>query len=411
MTNIVVTPIVAVTQSTTLTGCNSVTFNGIVYNSSTSLKNTIKSFQGCDSVYVVTNIVVTPIIAVTKTTTLSGCNSVSYNGIVYTNSTVLRQTISSYQGCDSVYIVTIINVNQIIPVTQQTTINGCSGVNYNGILYTSSTVLNQTIKSYQDCDSVYQIIKIIVNPLPVVSVSIPSKVCIGNPVTSTYNSSLVNIDSAFWNMGNGVIENVFDLNYTYQNPGYYSVFLTVKDINGCVSKPVNLSVKVIQNPVIGNLYDTTVFSGAVFQINAFTDVISQTISWQPFTYLSDNTILNPVCTPFASTIYSLKVVDSNGCYATKAYNVKVINIPQIPNTFSPNGDGNHDKWVFGNTSADNYTEVNVYDRNGQKVYSNYNYDNSWDGTASGQPLPIGTYYYIIKLNNVYTLSGWVMIIR
>ena len=212
-------------------------------------------------------------------------------------------------------------------------------------------------------------------------------------------------------MGNGTILNDIDLSYTYPKAGYYNVSLSVNDINGCESKPVKMNINVNPNPEIGNLYDTTVFSGTVFHINAFTDVISQTISWQPFDYLSDNTILNPVCTPFASTAYTLKVVDSNGCATTKAYTVKVINIPQIPNTFSPNGDGIHDKWVFGNTTFNNVTEVNVYDRNGQKVYSNYNYDNSWDGTAGGQPLPIGTYYYIIKLNNVYTLTGWVMIIR
>jgi len=409
--NIVVTPIVPVTQTSTFSGCNSVTYNGTTYNSSTVLNQTLKSVQGCDSVYLVTNINVTPIVAVTQATNFTGCNSVVFNGITYTSSTVLTQTLKSVQGCDSVYLVANIIVTPIVPVTKTTTVSSCNSVTYNGTVYTSSTVLSQTLKSIQGCDSVYQTVNIVVNPDPVVSVLVPPVICLGSPVTSTYTSSINNIVSANWNMGNGAVYSNINLDYTYPKFGFYNIAMTVTDVNGCNSAPVKMLVNVLPEPVIENLHDTTVFSGATFQYNAQTYESLKSIIWQPYTYLSSDTVLNPVCSPLATTSYTVNVSDSNGCTATASCKVNVINIPEIPNVFSPNGDGNHDYWVFGNTTISNITEVKVFDRNGQIVYTNYNYDNSWNGTSGGYPLPIGTYYYIIKLNNIYTLSGWVLIIR
>ena len=44
------------------------------------------------------------------------------------------------------------------------------------------------------------------------------------------------------------------------------------------------------------------------------------------------------------------------------------------------------------------------------------YDNSWDGKAStgvssGQKLPTGTYYYILKLGNKQVVKGYVYLIK
>ena len=59
--------------------------------------------------------------------------------------------------------------------------------------------------------------------------------------------------------------------------------------------------------------------------------------------------------------------------------------------------------------------IEFYNRLGSLLFSakgdTYN-DNKWDGTHEGSPLPIGTYYYIINLNNNSDLqSGAITIIR
>ncbi|MGN6179251.1 MAG: gliding motility-associated C-terminal domain-containing protein [Mucilaginibacter sp.] len=84
----------------------------------------------------------------------------------------------------------------------------------------------------------------------------------------------------------------------------------------------------------------------------------------------------------------------------------------VPNTFTPNGDGVNDTWEI--KSLGNYPKctVAIYNRWGEKLYSSIGYPIPWDGTYKGVNLPVGTYYYIIILENgVKAISGWVAIVK
>ena len=44
-------------------------------------------------------------------------------------------------------------------------------------------------------------------------------------------------------------------------------------------------------------------------------------------------------------------------------------------------------------------EIEIYNRWGERLfYSKGNYT-AWTGTYDGKPVPVGTYYYIIRLND------------
>ena len=62
---------------------------GNTYTTSTVVRDTVKSYQGCDSVYNVHNITVTPIVAATNNFNHTGCNKVTYSGVDYFSSTVV----------------------------------------------------------------------------------------------------------------------------------------------------------------------------------------------------------------------------------------------------------------------------------------------------------------------------------
>ncbi|UOE50492.1 gliding motility-associated C-terminal domain-containing protein [Mucilaginibacter sp. SMC90] len=84
----------------------------------------------------------------------------------------------------------------------------------------------------------------------------------------------------------------------------------------------------------------------------------------------------------------------------------------IPNTFTPNGDGNNDYWKINN--AQNYPQaiVQVFTRYGQKVFESKGYGIPFDGTYKGSKLPAGVYYYILNLGkSCNLLSGSLTIIR
>lgn len=78
--------------------------------------------------------------------------------------------------------------------------------------------------------------------------------------------------------------------------------------------------------------------------------------------------------------------------------------PTIMNTITPNGDGMNDKLVFDVllfTPAEEFpdNEILIFNRWGDVVYKQRPYNNDWDGlNSSGELLPQGTYYYILRLN-------------
>jgi gliding motility-associated-like protein len=144
----------AVTENTVLNGCNSITFNGITYTSSTTLTDTLRSINNCDSIYRITAIVIQAVTPVVQNATVSGCGSLVFNGVTYTSSTSIRDTVRSIGGCDSVYRVTSIVLQPITPAVQNLSLKGCGSLVYNGITYLSSAIVEDTIKSTGGCDSV-----------------------------------------------------------------------------------------------------------------------------------------------------------------------------------------------------------------------------------------------------------------
>ncbi len=73
---------------------------------------------------------------------------------------------------------------------------------------------------------------------------------------------------------------------------------------------------------------------------------------------------------------------------------------KLPNAFSPNGDGINDKYrpEIGCFPKDYH--FSVFNRYGQLVYDTKSYAEFWSGTVNGNPLPVGTYYYILSFYNI-----------
>ena len=123
---------------------------------------------------------------------------------------------------------------------------------------------------------------------------------------------------------------------------------------------------------------------------------------------------NPVYKVMAGGTYSVTVTDSSGCMTSDTVEIKenyCLTIP-IPNAFTPNGDGINDTWNIPQLQYFPACTVTIFSRWGQLVFSSVGYPKAWDGTDHGKPLPAGTYYYIINLqNSTNPLSGFVALLR
>jgi gliding motility-associated-like protein len=131
-----------------------------------------------------------------------------------------------------------------------------------------------------------------------------------------------------------------------------------------------------------------------------TNPIGTTLSWLPAAGLSGSTIPNPVSSNTVTTTYTVTVIDTaTGCVSRDSVLFTVLPQVIIPNGISPNGDLKNDTWIIDAIYKFPNNEVEIYNRWGELLYSKKAYDNSWGGTYNGKPLPIGTYYYVVKLND------------
>jgi len=99
----------------------------------------------------------------------------------------------------------------------------------------------------------------------------------------------------------------------------------------------------------------------------------------------------------------------------------------VPNSFSPNGNGIHD--TFKVRCLYNYENpiIEIYNRWGNLVFKKDHYGNVdywgtesdawWNGysdnklTIGNVELPVGTYYYVLKLNSTKVLTGFLYLNR
>ena len=152
--------------------------------------------------------------------------------------------------------------------------------------------------------------------------------------------------------------------------------------------------------------DTTVFRGSPVQLH-FGLSGDQAISydWSPPESLSCFNCPDPIATANYSQNYDLEVQNQYGC-KEKGYG-RVNRVTggrvNIPNAFTPNGDGRNDIfYVMGSQDIKIIRNFSVFDRWGMAVFQEKNVPANdpvfgWNGLKNGKPLTAESYVYIIVI--------------
>ena len=140
-------------------------------------------------------------------------------------------------------------------------------------------------------------------------------------------------------------------------------------------------------PLTATVDDDTIGEGESTIIHAITDT-TLAILWTPSTGLSNPNSFNPIATPAVTTTYTVTIVDSSGCPKSAMVTIFVRSMKCnpldvfVPNTFTPNGDGNNDiLFVRGNEITELYFAV--YNRWGELVFETTELKKGWDGMFKG----------------------------
>ncbi|NCU04141.1 MAG: PKD domain-containing protein [Chitinophagaceae bacterium] len=269
-------------------------------------------------------------------------------------------------------------------------------------------------RSYSGILCVNEVIKTItVNASPLTQFSALFGVCVNDvPFQLGQGSEMGGLTGSGVYTGPGVNSNGL-FNPLNAGTGTHTIRYTFTAGNGCISTS-DQTIEVWPKPTVNAGADLTVLEDGVRKI---TDVAAAGTGlqflWSPSTYLNDATLQLPtILQPKDDITYLLTVTNEFGCKETDDLFVKILKSPRPPNTFTPNGDGINDFWEIKFLGDYPGAVIEVYNTAGSVVYRSVGYTTPWDGKYKGQPLPAGTYYYVLDpKNGRKRITGYVTILR
>lgn len=211
-----------------------------------------------------------------------------------------------------------------------------------------------------------------------------------------------------WTLDDGTIVNdSTNFLHTYQNIGTYNAFLTVSDANGCdVVYPLNPIV--IPDNGLDAFFsaspDSVNIGGVVVFDDQSTASSSSIVAWtwdlgviDPFTNSNGNSVSQDYYTSGQIPII-LTITDNFGCTDQYQYFLNVDADFEMPNVFTPNGDGLNDFFSF---KYDVFTsfDITIVNRWGEIMTERLNQTGTifWEGlSAKGDEASDGVYFYVFN---------------
>ena len=229
-----------------------------------------------------------------------------------------------------------------------------------------------------------------------------------NELTVSFTDQSQNVTDWEWNFGDGSsVSNVPSPVHTYTQPGTYIVTLRTRSFGQCydddsvsssvtVSQALNAAFLVYPVPLDTFLWPSPEFT--------FVDASSGgAISW--FWDFGDgmtafgSTVTHSYFFPGTFTVTQI-VSDHLGCVDTAMRKIVIAEETiQIPNIFTPNGDGTNDKWCLDLPSYAP-VKIKIFDRHGVTFFESASPKACWDGRSNGGARPVpGQYFYVISVGD------------
>ncbi|MCE9540485.1 MAG: gliding motility-associated C-terminal domain-containing protein [Bacteroidetes bacterium] len=225
-------------------------------------------------------------------------------------------------------------------------------------------------------------------PLIPVLVSPNDTICLGNSMQLLASGGV----SYTWSPSVGLSgDDIADPIASPDTSTTYTVSIITVDVFGDTCVQYQTTTVSVTNPALYSIAATTdadtLLQGQSTTIHAITDP-SLTVIWQPSINLNNSGSFNPIAGPQSTTTYTVSILDSDGCPKTASVTIYVM--PKecdvanvfVPNTFTPNGDGNNDVlYVRGKEIKELYFAV--YNRRGELIFETTDKNKGWNGMYNG----------------------------
>ena len=250
------------------------------------------------------------------------------------------------------------------------------------------------------CSSNLQTVTLTQIPLPVVQLTVvgDSVICHTSSVTLAANATA----PITWSTG-AQSDSIF-----VSTPGTYTV--STSNICGAMSQS-----KTIVDITPDASFSLSTYSGAA-PLNVSLTTAAANCDW----FLNGNAYQwsqNQEEFTEAGVFTFMQRCDNAGCIDTFYRQVEVSNeqfLLEIPNSFTPNGDGFNDQWKWKINGVHSIQTI-VFDRWGQEVLEWKSASANWDGSANGNPVPDGVYFFVVRGKDIkdkdFEQNGSVTILR
>lgn len=272
---------------------------------------------------------------------------------------------------------TLINANTLTPVA-----------------FPSETT-NYTVAVTNGCDTYYKSTLVIVNNVPA-DISNDTLVCVGEQVFLSASGG----GTYLWTPSEPLTDDKIS---SPQGTIYVPVTFTVQitDIFDCI-KYKSVFVDTLTNPVVNAGEDIETEWKMKVTFTPETNGIFYL--WTPSLGLSCTTCLNPVVRPEQPATYVVTVSDINGCTNADTISVFIGGAIFLPNSFTPNGDGDNDVfYAYGKDIVE--FELHIFDRWGEELFYSDDINNGWDGTVKGRLAETETYVWMVIYKDVLGEKG------
>ncbi len=223
------------------------------------------------------------------------------------------------------------------------------------------------------------------------------------PYNAVFNNTSLGGQTFVWDFGDGTTSTEASPTHLYANPGTYTIKLSATDNLTCNhNDSTSVTITVHESPAASFTYTpTTPKENTPYQFtNASVGAVNYkwefgdgdslvTTSMLPVTHIYNTAGSYAVC---------LIAFNQFGCTDTLCQQVTAIVSPvaDVPNAFSPNGDGTNDM-IFVKGYGINKMSWNIYNRWGQLVFTSFNLNTGWDGRYKGELQPQDVYAYVLNI--------------
>jgi len=417
-----------VLSSTAISICPSAlpySWNGLTFLSSGSQTATLQSTGGCDSLATLTLNIFSTYNEIENVTICANETPFNWNGFNFSSSVSQSITLNSINNCDSTVSLNL-TVLPIYSVLLDSTI--CPSqlpFDWNGLTFNSTETQTLNFTAINGCDSsLIMSVQVLANP-EIITVTGGGTYCEGDQVqpvlVEVAGVSPYNLLYELNGVGFNVSSSISPISIGTA-PGSYSI-VQISDDN-CVLNSNLGTASIIVNPMPNSPQlsgDTT------YCLNYFPDTLVAVGNLNAqFYWYDESTLLNSIETGmffypdniFGETTYYV-VQEENGCISPPS--AVVITFENcdivIPSAFTPDNDLVNDTWILAGIDAIFPKNiVTIYNRFGNLLYQSNSgqYEiNPWNGTYNNEPMPVGSYYFIIEFNDGVKngISGTVTIIK